>query len=729
MGTLVFQATLGGAVNIIGPNIANTINFTLPSADGTSGQTWTTNGSGVLAFGTLGIAGGGTGQITATAAFNALAPNQSGQSGKYLTTDGTNTSWGTNPLGTVTSVGGTGTVNGITLTGTVTSSGNLTLGGTLSGVSLTSQVTGTLPTANGGTNLTSFTSGGVVYASSSSALATGSALTFDGTKLQLTGTAATNTTSIGLGGSTTGYQRMLINNTSGGGQFGIEGSTASTITTGSSAYATVVGDYAGYPLHLITGNVVRATIDTSGNLGLGVTPSAWSLIKGLQVSGNGMFGAYNNESYVANNWVYDGAEKYIANGFSTRYTQSSGKHIWYNAPSNASGAGAALTFTQAMTLDASNNLFLGGTTSSYTASNRTVLAINGTTSSFLSLQSGGTDRFYAITTSSQTDLGTLTAIPLTFNTNATERARIVSTGEFLINTSTSRSNFYANSALLQVERATDRSRGMFTSNINGVGGSELILVKSRGTSLNSNTIVQNGDELGNLYFSGTDGTNIIIGAGIRGEVDGTPGTNDMPGRLLFLTTADGASSATERARIDSSGNLLVGTSTSGNSRLYVVGASTTSSDIAIRVRDSSAVDMFYVRNDGLICTGARTSSPYNFTTASAANMFVDSSGFLYRSTSSLKYKTDVQDTTHGLEKVMALRPVTYKGKNDGDTVFGGLIAEEVHAAGLTEFVQYADDGTPDALAYGNMVSLAFKAIQEQQAMIESLRQRLSAANL
>lgn len=56
--------------------------------------------------------------------------------------------------GTVTSVGGTGTVNGITLTGTVTSSGNLTLGGALSGVNLTSQVTGTLPLANGGTNAT-----------------------------------------------------------------------------------------------------------------------------------------------------------------------------------------------------------------------------------------------------------------------------------------------------------------------------------------------------------------------------------------------------------------------------------------------------------------------------------------------------------------------------------------------------------------------------------------------
>lgn len=56
--------------------------------------------------------------------------------------------------GSVTSVGGTGTVNGITLTGSVSTSGNLTLGGSLSGVSLTTQVSGTLPIANGGTGST-----------------------------------------------------------------------------------------------------------------------------------------------------------------------------------------------------------------------------------------------------------------------------------------------------------------------------------------------------------------------------------------------------------------------------------------------------------------------------------------------------------------------------------------------------------------------------------------------
>jgi hypothetical protein len=72
-----------------------------------------------------------------------------------------------NPQGTVTSVSGTGSVNGITLSGTVTSSGSLTLGGTLSNVSLTTQVTGTLPVGNGGTGATTLT--GVVYGNGTSA--------------------------------------------------------------------------------------------------------------------------------------------------------------------------------------------------------------------------------------------------------------------------------------------------------------------------------------------------------------------------------------------------------------------------------------------------------------------------------------------------------------------------------------------------------------------------------
>jgi hypothetical protein len=79
-----------------------------------------------------------------------------------------------------------------------------------------------------------------------------------------------------------------------------------------------------------------------------------------------------------------------------------------------------------------------------------------------------------------------------------------------------------------------------------------------------------------------------------------------------------------------------------------------------------------------------------------------------------------------LAELLNLRPVTYRGNNDGDIILGGLIAEEVHDAGLTEFVQYNDDNEPDALAYGNMVSLCIKAIQEQQETIKKLEARISA---
>jgi hypothetical protein len=111
------------------------------------------------------------------------------------------------------------------------------------------------------------------------------------------------------------------------------------------------------------------------------------------------------------------------------------------------------------------------------------------------------------------------------------------------------------------------------------------------------------------------------------------------------------------------------------------------------------------------------------TTGSAANMHVDSNGTFFRSTSSLKYKKEVRDYDKGLNEVMQLQPKYYKGKDDGDIQFAGLIAEDVHDLGLTEFVQYADDKTPDALAYPNMIALLTKAIQELKAEIELLKSK------
>jgi len=179
----------------------------------------------------------------------------------------------------------------------------------------------------------------------------------------------------------------------------------------------------------------------------------------------------------------------------------------------------------------------------------------------------------------------------------------------------------------------------------------------------------------------------------------------------------------EAMRLDASGNLLVGTNTV-NGKINFQGDGT-STAYTLVCTDSAGNGTFQVRDDGLINTGLSTASLYNLTTANAANVHVLSNGTLYRSTSSERYKNTIQNATHGLTELLTLRPVTYKGNDDGDLVFGGLIAEEVHDAGLTEFVQYNEENQPDALAYGNMVSLCIKAIQEQQDLIESLTARIA----
>jgi hypothetical protein len=252
---------------------------------------------------------------------------------------------------------------------------------------------------------------------------------------------------------------------------------------------------------------------------------------------------------------------------------------------------------------------------------------------------------------------------------------------------------------------------------NDAGAARIKLFKSRGVTAGTNTIVQSGDGLGQLDFYGANGTGFTRGAFINATVDGTPGaSNDMPTALTFATTADGSGSPTERMRIDSSGNISIGTGTSGG-RLTTQAVASGNAFAAV---NSAGTSFFTLRDDGLVTSGNLTNSPYNFTTASAANVVVNASFQLQRSTSSLRYKTDVHDYTRGIDAVKALRPVFYKGINDGDKQFAGLIAEEVHDAGLSEFVVYNDEGQPDALQYSNMIALALKAIQELEARVDAL---------
>ena len=212
------------------------------------------------------------------------------------------------------------------------------------------------------------------------------------------------------------------------------------------------------------------------------------------------------------------------------------------------------------------------------------------------------------------------------------------------------------------------------------------------------------------------GTNYGVVSAYGGDMF-VSSTSTIP--LIFGTNT------TERMRITSGGNVQIGGTTGSDSRLYIKGVSATSSNNALLIHNGSGSDLFFIRNDGVVYTGTAALSPYNLTTANSANLFVASDGGLLRSTSSLKYKKNVKNYTKGLAEVMQLRAVTYQGKNDrdNDKQFAGLIAEEVHELGLTEFVQYAEDGSPDALAYQNMIALAFKAIQELKAEIEQLKQK------
>ena len=143
-------------------------------------------------------------------------------------------------------------------------------------------------------------------------------------------------------------------------------------------------------------------------------------------------------------------------------------------------------------------------------------------------------------------------------TEGTERLRVDSSGRALVGTSSART--FVGGAIyqpFQVEGANNNdARGAaLTYGVNNTAGPLLSLAKHRSNSIGGSTVVVSGDELGGILFQGADGTNLIQGASIYAYVDGTPGANDMPGRLIFATTADGASSPTERMRITSTGQL------------------------------------------------------------------------------------------------------------------------------------------------------------------------------
>jgi hypothetical protein len=215
----------------------------------------------------------------------------------------------------------------------------------------------TLP-ATSGTVQTSgagYTTNGVAFASSTSVLATGSALSFDGTNL-------------GIGTASPANPLQIVSNTVS--QLNVAASSGNTNAqinlepTGTGI--ALIGPANNVAFAFRTNATERARIDASGNLGLGVTPSAWNTAGGaaLQVKNASLISYASVDLELAYNSFYDGTSyKYISNGFATRYDQYAGVHSWYRAASGT--AGNTISFTQSMTLDASGRLLVGKTTDSF----------------------------------------------------------------------------------------------------------------------------------------------------------------------------------------------------------------------------------------------------------------------------------------------------------------------------------------------------------------------------
>jgi hypothetical protein len=372
---------------------------------------------------------------------------------------------------------------------------------------------------------------------------------------------------------------------------------------GTNAYLAVSGATS---LAFNTNSTERMRLDSSGNLGLGVTPSAWSGFgKTMEFNNAGCYIGNSGATSMqvgANNYFNGTNYIYSTTNVATRYAQSAGSHLWFTAPSGT--AGNAITFTQAMTLDASGRLCIGVT-------------------------------------------------------SASERVHI--------STSTTSSNAIA----------------QFTNGTTGTGA-------------------------GNGLYLGIDTS------------------NDATMFNFYNSAIKFGTNATERARIDSSGNWIVGKTSANDTTggLCYFGASKYLS----LVRDNSA-PLFINRlsTDGAVVEFARS-------TTLVGTISVTTTATAYNTSSDYRLKNTIAPMTGALAKVALLKPCTYKWNADGSDGEGFIaheLAEVVPQCVTGEKDAVDEDGNPkyQGIDTSFLVATLTAAIQEQQAIIESLKARLDAANL
>ena len=386
-------------------------------------------------------------------------------------------------------------------------------------------------------------------------------------------------------------------------------------------------------IEFFTNNTERARIDSSGRLLLGTTTEGYSSADDLTIATSGDTGITirSGTSNEGNIFFSDGTSGNTEYRGAVRYYHDVDELEFMTA---ASGR---------MRIDSSGNFGLG------TASPGRNLVVNsGASSGYIQLVN--TNSGTAASNGFELKLDSAGAIvdlinrengAMRFFTNNTQRMQIDSSGRLLVGATSARENYFSSASgqalQFQIEGTEYKnSAASFTSNSTSAGfGPHLAFGRSRGTTIGSNTLVNDGDTLGVIVFHGNDGSKFVQCARIDANVDGTPGSDDMPGRLLFQTTADGANSPTERMRIDSSGRLLLGTTTEGQANAdNLTIADSGNCGMTIRTGTSSQGALFFSdatsgtgEYDGFITYDQGTNA-MRLGTAANERMRIDSSGRL-----------------------------------------------------------------------------------------------------
>ena len=344
------------------------------------------------------------------------------------------------------------------------------------------------------------------------------------------------------------------------------------------------------------------------NLGLGVTPSAWdTVVPAFQIGGAGGYIAAQGSAEVlrigSNNYYNSSAFRYVINGSASRYDQTGGTHSWSTAPSGT--AGNIITFTQAMTLNSSGELLVGGTTAFASTAGRGNISINGTSTCILGLGVNNLMVGYLFHDGTNMNLYNDKNGYLSFATNGTPRARFDSTGNFGIGTD--------NPARILAVNGIAKFMSTVT-----LGGTV--------TSTDSNAYFTN-----EAFANNIDSNSVTLGT-----VSSRP--------LLFAT------SSTERMRIDSVGNVGInansietwaklqiqgtaGAQTGAKQQLYVIAPTSTAGEgVGIRLNAASggkeAVGIIGVVNNATGTLGSMTFHVYNNGADIPEYMRLDNSGNL-----------------------------------------------------------------------------------------------------